>query len=426
MRPKRLLIWAIWTGMIALGSAAAALAGADDDGLTWEANLETAQRLARKSHRLVLIHFGGPWCPPCQRMEQEVFSKPGFGRELTASFVAVKIDPQRDPATAKKYRIQKVPSDVIITASGQPVFVYSPSPNTAAEYVKTMKGLAALEQPPANMLAASPVKPPVSPPVAPSQETHAQETQTPGAPTPNSTSLNAGPDAKSPNASGQVSGPLLSGAGPAADADKRSGADEFDKARGRASRYDRATADLAGSENSAAPVVEAPAKAGNRHPSPMRQTAAARAEAPAAEPPRTAAKKMPIALDGFCPVTLITRQKWQAGDRRWGAYHRGHLYLFAGEPEQKAFLAAPDDFTPAFNGLDPVLAVDHNQKVAGKREFGAFYPKRHGRVYLFSSDETFRQFERHVARYAGETRQARRAASVAAGTSTAQNPPRTR
>jgi YHS domain-containing protein len=156
----------------------------------------------------------------------------------------------------------------------------------------------------------------------------------------------------------------------------------------------------------------------------MRQTAAARSQEPAVtQPPRPAAKKMPTALDGFCPVTLITRHKWQAGDRHWGAYHRGHLYLFAGEAEQKAFLDAPDDYTPAFNGLDPVLAVDHNEKVAGKREYGAFHRQR---VYLFSSQETFHRFERDVARYTGETRQARRAASGTASTSTAQNPPRAR
>lgn len=412
MWPKRLLIWAIWTGMIALGSAAASPASADDE-LTWEPNLEAAQRLARKSHRLVLIHFGGPWCPPCQRMEQEVFSKPGFGRELTASFVAVKIDPQRDPAAAKKFGVQKVPSDVIITASGQPVYVYSPSPNTAADYVRAMKNVAALEQPPADMLAGSPVaKPPVS--LDPSRDIAASE---------------RAPGAKSSEASSPTAGPLLSPTEPSGHASlagQPTAGDEADKPARNASR--RGVADGADSEISVASAGESPAMPRIRPPSPMRQTASARgAETPSVtESPRPAAKKMPLALDGFCPVTLLTRQKWQAGDRRWGAYHRGHLYLFAGEAEQKAFLAAPDDYTPAYNGLDPVLAVDHNQKVAGKREFGAFYPKHHGRVYLFSGEETYRKFERDVARYSGETRQARRGTSITPGTSTAQNPPRAR
>jgi protein disulfide-isomerase len=113
----------------------------------------------------------------------------------------------------------------------------------------------------------------------------------------------------------------------------------------------------------------------------------------------------PIALEGYCAVTLVEKRVWQAGDKKWGAIHRGHTYLFASEEGQKAFLENPDHYTPVLSGNDPVLRLDQNQDVAGKREHGAFYDDR---IYLFASEETFQQFNRDPSRYTVDTRQALR------------------
>src|SRR5262249_33353819 len=55
----------------------------------------------------------------------------------------------------------------------------------------------------------------------------------------------------------------------------------------------------------------------------------------------------PIALDGFCPVTLrevfdhnpADRSAWKKGDRRFGAIHDGRTFLFASAEQQQKFLA---------------------------------------------------------------------------------------
>lgn len=132
---------------------------------------------------------------------------------------------------------------------------------------------------------------------------------------------------------------------------------------------------------------------------------------PAAQPPMPPVAQQlppgspPLGMDGYCPVTLVMQKKWVAGDKRFGAIHRGRTYLFAGEDEQKRFLANPDSFSPVMSGIDPVLALDQNQTIAGTRKYGVFMG---GRIYLFSSQESMSQFEKNPKRYAAEVLQARR------------------
>lgn len=306
----------IWTALVHLACLPAM---ASNEGLHWETDLPTAQRLAQQTHRLVLIHFGGPWCPPCQRLEHQVFSQPGFGGALVANYVAVKVDPQQDPATAKKYGIEKVPTDVITTARGQLVYKVFPVPSSAGAYVEHMNRLASTVQPPAELTAGT-----------------------------------------SPSDPAAV---LADSAAPS-----------------RAS------------EQSAQEPVKRPADA-------------FATSAELSDTHRSERGNPPLALDGFCPVTLIEKRKWQTGNARWGAIHRGRTYLFAGQKEQHAFLAAPDRYAPVLNGVDPVLAFDQQKEQSGKREFGAFFENR---VYLFSSEASYRQFRKNPARYAIDGRQAMR------------------
>lgn len=108
--------------------------------------------------------------------------------------------------------------------------------------------------------------------------------------------------------------------------------------------------------------------------------------------------KLPkLALDGYCPVTLCQQSRWQRGDSRWGANHRGQTYLFAGEKEQQEFLEQPLRYSPVAEGMDVVIAVDQKRKVAGNRRHGVFYQEY---VFLFSSEKTLEQFWESPQRYA--------------------------
>ncbi|MFO0912992.1 MAG: thioredoxin family protein [Pirellulales bacterium] len=119
------------------------------------------------------------------------------------------------------------------------------------------------------------------------------------------------------------------------------------------------------------------------------------------QPPR-------LGLDGFCPVTLMSENRWQQGDKRWGAVHRGRTYLFTSRKNQLEFLANPDRFAPVLAGIDPVVLTTKGQVVEGKRAHGVVYKDEvHGdQIYLFSSEESLKEFWVKPTAYAGTVRQA--------------------
>jgi YHS domain-containing protein len=122
---------------------------------------------------------------------------------------------------------------------------------------------------------------------------------------------------------------------------------------------------------------------------------------------------MPVGLEGYCPVMLAERGVWVEGRAQWGVRHRGRTYLFAGEQQQKAFLADPDRYAPALSGDDPVLAFDSGKSTPGQRRYGVTYQSR---MYLFSSPETRDAFAANPQRYTAGTLVAEnRGTSMAAG-----------
>lgn len=113
----------------------------------------------------------------------------------------------------------------------------------------------------------------------------------------------------------------------------------------------------------------------------------------------------PVGLDGFCPVSLTDARAWKAGDPRYGAIHRGRLYLFSGADQQQRFLANPDRYSPVASGVDPVMSAELGRQVAGNRQFGAFYGDR---VYLFATKESLEKFMQQPTRFAQVTAPVRR------------------
>jgi YHS domain-containing protein len=153
-------------------------------------------------------------------------------------------------------------------------------------------------------------------------------------------------------------------------------------------------------------------------PAPQQQAAAPApapaAPAPAAPPapgapaftgPTVAASQAPpVAMDGFCVVSLIEKLAWKKADPKYGAIHRGRTYLFVSEDAQKKFLQNPDAFAPALSGCDPVRFARTGELVPGKRAYGLLTPDK--RIYLFADEQSLQVFEKAPGEYAEMARQA--------------------
>jgi hypothetical protein len=108
-----------------------------------------------------------------------------------------------------------------------------------------------------------------------------------------------------------------------------------------------------------------------------------------AGPPVASPGPQNVALDGFCPVSLVEQGTWSKGDPRWGAVHRGRVYLFSTAQGQQRFLTSPDRFSPVLEGNDPVRFAETGQLVAGKREHGVYYGDR---IILFADEDALQRF----------------------------------
>jgi thiol:disulfide interchange protein len=73
-------------------------------GEGWVTDLEEAFAKAKKEGKSVLVEFtGSDWCPPCQMMHKNVFSKEDFISAASKDFILVELDfPNGKPEVKKK------------------------------------------------------------------------------------------------------------------------------------------------------------------------------------------------------------------------------------------------------------------------------------------------------------------------------------
>ena len=455
---------------------AASVAVHADDNIPWARDLRTAQETAAKEKRLVLLHFWAPNCPPCQAVERYVFPHPEVGRAIRANYVPLSVNAQALPELAKKYGVDRWPTDVILSSEGE-VLSRAVSPKEANQYLALVNRVASTRgadqsnwgtlaqnlrpQPPtyqANQFQSRDARPN---PFAGTPGANAQSGEyqaTPpnyqaGRPVETTTGFaQYGPAAGGENPKGAAANPYLSGKGatsytgnpyvevganraapPPADKfaagqyDPRSNSapadlnqkwvsnSEFHPSTLRERNPSALGGRLGESRSSGSEfpgggefgAQEGPenygnalARGGARSAMPAyrgldyRQVAS---ESAVDAPAQTFDK--PLALEGFCPVTLVeSKRVWKRGSAEFGAIHRGRTYLFCGPREQAAFLADPDRFSPVLSCYDPVRFLDNQQLVEGKRQFGVFMGDQ---IYLFADAQSRERFEAAAQSYVG-------------------------
>jgi len=146
------------------------------------------------------------------------------------------------------------------------------------------------------------------------------------------------------------------------------------------------------------PTPAAPAKPAQLPSKPAAEKPAAEkpvekpAEKPAPSPPESLK-----GLKGFCPVILKDERRLVEARTQYKLEYRGKAYTFSSQEARLTFEANPTKYVPVEEGRDVVrLAGGNRDELDGTLEHAAWY---RGRLYLFSSEETRREFVEAPSRF---------------------------
>ena len=360
--------------------------------IPWRTDVESARAEASRTGRLLLIHFWSPSCRPCRELENTVFIDPNVGAALATKFVPVKVNAEADLELAQNLGVTHVPTDVVLTSTGEKIGM-TRSPLSARDYVAEMSRLAAMYH--TRGIPQSPLEE--------AAQLSQQMTSTQSA----YANLPIGPASEQTAPATAIASPQQPSAG---------GLATLTPAPNDGTNTTNVLASMTSSQ-SALQAESMPLRIENEFAQqpPVETTSPVDTTAPVAttvqtEPsPAAHAPTESFGFEGYCPVSLKQVGKWVKGDARWGMNHRGSVYLFAGENELRTFRSAPDVFSPVLSGIDPVLALDQQQAVRGKRAHGLQYE---GRIYLFASEATLQVFEANPEGYDRRVLEATRAADM--------------
>ena len=99
--------------------------------------------LSKAEKKKVFLHFYADWCVFCGKMAKETFQNPAVVSYLNNHFIPVRVDTDRDPATAMKYGVTGLPSTWFLTEMGEaigtvPGFI---PPDTLLSMLKEVNGI---------------------------------------------------------------------------------------------------------------------------------------------------------------------------------------------------------------------------------------------------------------------------------------------
>ncbi|QDU26325.1 thiol:disulfide interchange protein precursor [Anatilimnocola aggregata] len=475
------------TSLTSLVIFAAAIASAvAQDQMPWVEEFPQACQQASAEGKLVLLHFYSDDCPPCVKVEKNVFSRQDVAATVGKNYVPMKIHARKNPELATKYNVRQWPTDVFVTPSGQEVF-RTVSPQTPLEYTNLMNSVAAQtgvglgrngnNLPPHQQIAANQAAP-------------NQPGAIPGAPAPNGPWVMPAPRDAIAQVSAQANSQaqwVTNGASSAAQQYaqqtqqnvqqaqqnlQQSGQQSWQFAQAQAgAAVNQTTQALDQTYQATQQAAQQAAQAThdstqaaannakevlNRYTTPMTappaavagnpagfapwQPAAAPPQQPAVQPvsaqayqpvsptqtlapnavgtaspyesnpalapPPAAALASgtyPIVMEGFCPVTLLSKKEWKKGQPEFGAVHRRRTFLFASAEAQQTFLADPDRYSPVMVGYDPVKFMQTGELIDGRATFGLTYRKQ---IYLFSDDASLKTFWQNPRQFTDGLRQA--------------------
>lgn len=86
-------------------------------GIAWRTSFRAAQAEAKRTGKPILVDFVADWCTNCKVMDAKTYTDASVIRE-SKKFIAVKVDTDKDTATAKKYRVSSLPLVAVLKPNG--------------------------------------------------------------------------------------------------------------------------------------------------------------------------------------------------------------------------------------------------------------------------------------------------------------------
>jgi thiol:disulfide interchange protein len=84
----------------------------------WLTDYAAGMAQAKQEAKPIFIDFGAEWCHWCKELEQKTFPDPAVAAKL-AGFVCIKVDVDKDKATAEKHGASALPLSVILDPTGK-------------------------------------------------------------------------------------------------------------------------------------------------------------------------------------------------------------------------------------------------------------------------------------------------------------------
>ena len=124
-------------------------------GNAWMTDYAAAKiKAAAEQEALLLECTGSDWCPPCMRLNKEVFSQVAFLDYAAEELVIVKLDFPRKKAQSAELKAQNIalrdqfgirgyPTVLLVTAEGKLLDQTGYRPGGAEAYVEHLKGMLA-------------------------------------------------------------------------------------------------------------------------------------------------------------------------------------------------------------------------------------------------------------------------------------------
>ena len=388
----------------------AQLASPMTQSVQWESDLNFASARAEREQRPLFLHFIGNDSPAARQMEHEVFTNPNIAAQLNANFVMVKINASENPALAQRFSITSIPTDLIIRPNGQVIHnrVGVIPADRFAEYLaflqKTIQSDRGTTPAPAGTPAANPPQQHTLPNQHLTQQNVSQHLPNQNAQNLHSMSVNpatppqmaqqremVSSPAPHTQPTGNFADPFAQQASIQQSYLPQSNLQQPSMQHPQTMQAHSASAEPTQSFSHSHPANNPPPRSieSTARPAIAHNQAITADVATNVPAPPKATVEVPLGLEGFCPVTLSTEERWITGNPAYCTMYQGHLFRFASLEALTIFARSPANYIPVAMGEDIVLKVERNQRVNGDRKFGACFQ---GRIFLFASQETLNAF----------------------------------